>query len=337
MFGEERYFSADDGCSEDYDGIVFELGSGEGLRVPYSQLEANDIGSSVRGMQLVGSGMSPVLAMDSEFDHHPEFHVIDSKSTTSRLQQQKPQIVASLPSYKHVTCKPRLVPAIPLNQSFDVNESVETVVNKMESLLAQFPGLEMSFLASEFVWSCQQTCGVASIAFEVRLYRYAHKHEKSGSLMVEMQRNFGDRMQYFAIYDSVRSELLNNSEGADAGFEFETLPVMSEDNSADNAVSENDIKLTLLSIIANFATAEYKTLIDAVHLVGTIFAPMYGLPQFSAVDLQLLFALEVLSLNHPQFYCLQSFVMEKKSLASQLHYLNASATSSTYQSAVLVR
>jgi hypothetical protein len=46
---------------------------------------------------------------------------------------------------------PRIVPAIILNQSFDVPDSVEVVVNKVNELLRELHQVTVSYVADEFV------------------------------------------------------------------------------------------------------------------------------------------------------------------------------------------
>jgi hypothetical protein len=210
---------------------------------------------------------------------------------------------------------PRIVPAIILNQSFDVPDSVEVVVNKVNELLRELRQVTVSYVADEFVWCCQKTCGLSSVGFEIRVFRYSKRHAKAGLLMVEMQRLFGDRMQYFTVYDTLRGMLTENR-SIDCQSELDAMPEVSEawgfgtEREMEGMVSELDIKSALLSTLSHYDSVTFELLSEAVQLAGTVFAPDNSNHQLSNMDMQLLSALETLSIKNPQFHCIRPFVVK---------------------------
>lgn len=244
-------------------------------------------------------------------------------------QQQVEQL--TFPCLHRAQCLPRIVPAIPMNQSFDTTHNVETCIRFISGFLQQQQGLVVSFLECEHTWCCSLTQGALNTSFEIRIFRYSRSHANAGSLVIEMQRSNGDRMLYFNIFEGVKGLFLPVCEPPNpiASIDFDVLPTASavdcSGNDADvvkmddDVVSEEDIKLTLLAMISSSNGTDYKTTLEAVQIAATIFA---GGRLLSNVDLQILFALEHLSVSNAQFYWIQPFVIEKRQ--SLTSFINSS-------------
>jgi hypothetical protein len=311
-------FSAHSASDDDGGSIIFQL-QDDLVGPGSSSFQYSDLfgfgDSESRGMPLL-SQTATVLDETNNAYGRPELS--ETEVVGKPIDGIKPitPSTSTFPTFRQKMATPGIVPAILLNQNFEVSLSVDNAVKKIDSFLKFLPGLKVSFIGSEYLWNCEQIIGVATVNFDIRIFRYPRSHVKSGMLVVEMHRNCGDRMHYFSIFESLRDSFAIADGVSGAGFDIETLPSSSAVQAGPDAVCEDEIKMTLLSIISS-DRVDFKTMLEAVQLAGTVFTGF----QLKSVDLHLLDALENLSVSNPQFYWIQPFVVQKrKALVHELHF-----------------